>query len=80
MKRVIAALLWFNAGWTVGAFASWMTGVDALVGPLLGIVAAALIAGDPAGIIWKAQGTAKSVGEAASGAVTSVGLPEQEPA
>jgi hypothetical protein len=54
-KRIIAALLWFYAGWYAGALIADFLHVSPLIGPFLGAVAAALIAGDPRRIIWKAK-------------------------
>jgi hypothetical protein len=51
-KRVLAAILWFYAGWVVGAFVAMLLGFNDLVGPLVGVVAAALFAGDPLYLIW----------------------------
>jgi hypothetical protein len=57
MKRVAAALIWFYAGWTGGAFIDYVAGMSGLsIGPVLGVVlgtaAAAIFAGDPRRIIW----------------------------
>jgi|GEM_PF-3136073 len=51
-KRVLAAILWFYAGWGVAALVAMLCGVSDLVGPLGGVVAAALVAGDPLYLIW----------------------------
>ena len=57
MKRAAAALIWFYAGWTAGAFVDYVAGMSGIViGPVLGIVlgtaAAAIVAGDPRRLIW----------------------------
>lgn len=57
MKRVAAALIWFYAGWTAGAFIDFVAALSGVsIGPVLGIVlgtaAAAIIAGDPRRRIW----------------------------
>ncbi len=52
-KRIAAAVLWFFAGWYAGAFIAYMLGVSDILGPILGITAAALFAGDPFDVIWK---------------------------
>jgi hypothetical protein len=52
-KRVAAGVLWLFAGWYLGAFVAWMLGVSDLLGPILGIAAAVLIAGDPFQVIWQ---------------------------
>ena len=55
-KRVAAAVLWFYCGWYAGAMIAHVVGISPALGPILGVVAAVLIAGDPRGIIWpKAQ-------------------------
>ncbi len=51
-KRALAAILWFFAGWYGGALIAMLTGVSPYIGPVLGTVAAALVAGDPFGWIW----------------------------
>jgi len=51
-KRIAAAVLWFLACWTAGSFFSYTLGLDPLVGPIVGIAAAGLFAGDPRRIIW----------------------------
>ncbi len=52
-KRILAAILWFYAGWYLGAILADAFGLLPILGPWLGAVAAALFAGDPRGIIWK---------------------------
>lgn len=51
-KRILAAFLWFYAGWYAGAMLADVIGISPLFGPLLGAAAAALIVGDPRQIIW----------------------------
>ena len=51
-KRVLSTVLWFFAGWYVANFAAAILGVSFLLGPLVGTAAAALIGGDPFGLIW----------------------------
>ena len=51
-KRALAAILWFFAGWYAGALIALLLGVSPYFGPVLGTVAAALIAGDPFHLIW----------------------------
>lgn len=51
-KRVAAAILWFYTGWFVGAFVAFTAGVSPILGPILGTLAAAVIAGDPRHMIW----------------------------
>jgi len=51
-KRVASAALWFYAGWYAGAMIAHTLDLSVALGPILGVAAAALIAGDPRGIIW----------------------------
>jgi hypothetical protein len=51
-KRAVSAVLWFYTGWYAGAMIAHALGLSIALGPLLGVAAAALIAGDPRGIIW----------------------------
>lgn len=62
LKRVLAALLWFYAGWYGGAILANLLGISAMLGPIVGAAAAALVAGDPRRIIW----TAKNLSQPAS--------------
>jgi hypothetical protein len=54
-KRIVAGALWFFAGWYGGALLAEFIGVSALIGPVIGAVAAALVAGDPFRVIWSAR-------------------------
>jgi hypothetical protein len=60
-KRALAAVLWFFAGWYFGAFLAEIFGVSVAIGPIIGAAAAALIAGDPRGIIWGRQNPAAAM-------------------
>ena len=51
-KRALAAVLWFYAIWYAGAMIAQAFSLSPALGPILGTAAAALIAGDPRGIIW----------------------------
>jgi hypothetical protein len=51
-KRAASAVLWFYTGWYAGAMLAHALGLSIALGPILGVAAAALIAGDPRGIIW----------------------------
>lgn len=55
-KRVVSALLWFYAGWTLGAMIASVFALNAALGPFIGAVAAALYVGDPRRIIWTSRG------------------------
>ena len=56
-KRIAAGILWFLAAWYFGAWIALFLGVPDVLGPILGIAAAAVFAGDPLGIIWTRQAT-----------------------
>jgi len=51
-KRAASAVLWFYTGWYAGAMIAHVAGLSVALGPILGVATAALIAGDPRGIIW----------------------------
>lgn len=51
-KRALSAVLWFYCGWYAGAMIAHALDLSIAIGPILGAAAAALIAGDPRGIIW----------------------------
>ena len=51
-KRVAAGVLWLFAGWYLGNIVAYHVGLSDLLGPILGIAAAAVVAGDPLGLIW----------------------------
>jgi hypothetical protein len=59
-KRVAAGILWLYAGWFAGAIVAFVTGVSPALGPILGVSAAALIAGDPFAVIWNRTDAASS--------------------
>lgn len=74
-KRILATFLWFYAGWYAGAVIAYFVGVSPMLGPILGVAAAALVAGDPRKIIWTRRTTAPTM--------TAVAAPpssQQEPA
>ena len=54
-KRILATFLWFYAGWYAGAILAEMLGVSPLLGPIIGMAAAILVAGDPRRIIWTSR-------------------------
>jgi hypothetical protein len=51
-KRIIAAVLWFYAGWYAGSLVAIALGISPALGPIIGAAAAALFVGDPRRIIW----------------------------
>ena len=56
-KRIFAAVLWFYTGWYAGALIADFVGVSPILGPIIGIAAAGLLAGDPLGLIWGSRRT-----------------------
>ncbi len=53
-KRILATFLWFFAGWYAGAFLAYALDVNPVLGPILGMAAAVLVAADPRRVIWTA--------------------------
>lgn len=51
-KRAAAAILWFYAGWFVGAAVAFVAGLSPALGPILGTAAAAIVAVDPRQLFW----------------------------
>jgi hypothetical protein len=51
-KRTLSAVLWLLSGWYVGNILAAVFGVDPLLGPALGAMAAVFVAGDPFRLIW----------------------------
>lgn len=51
-KRIAVGILWLFAGWYLGNIVAYYVGISDLLGPILGIAAAAIVAGDPFGRIW----------------------------
>ena len=51
-KRAAAAILWFYAGWYAGASIAFVAGLSPVLGPILGIAAAAIVGVDPRRMIW----------------------------
>ena len=58
-KRALSAVLWFYTGWYAGAMIAHTLGLSIALGPIVGFAAAALIAGDPRGIIWSRSTSTK---------------------
>ena len=52
-KRVTAGVLWFFAAWYAWNVIAAMISVSAAPGPVFGLLAALLLAGDPFGSIWR---------------------------
>ena len=51
-KRSLASALWFFAGWYGGAVLAWVVGIEAPMGLLVGIAAAAFVWVDPVHLLW----------------------------
>ncbi|HEY3523905.1 MAG TPA: hypothetical protein VGK63_09380 [Candidatus Limnocylindrales bacterium] len=51
-KRLLATFLWFYAGWYAGAMIAHVLVLSPALGPIVATAAAAIIGGDPRGIIW----------------------------
>jgi hypothetical protein len=60
-KRIAAGVLWLLAGWYLGNIVAFGVGISDLLGPILGIAAAAVVAGDPLGLIWSGSTQAPTV-------------------
>lgn len=63
MKRFLAAILWFYSGWFAGAVLAFAGDLSPALGPILGVAAAAIVAGDPGHIIWS-RSTERTAGTA----------------
>ncbi len=59
-KRTLATILWFYAAWYAGAMVAHVLGLSAVLGPILGTAAAAIVAGDPRRIIWTRPATSSA--------------------
>ncbi len=71
-KRVAAGVLWLFAGWYLGNLIAYHLGLSDLFGPVLGIVAAVMVAGDPFGLLWRrAAARTASDGDAARSTVAN---------
>jgi hypothetical protein len=51
-KRILATILWLFAGWYLGNLVAFQFGLSDLFGPVLGVIAAVVVGGDPLGLIW----------------------------
>ena len=60
-KRIAAAVLWFFAGWYIGAYVAVFFAISGVIGPILGISAAALFAVDPRQVIWQRNGSVTAI-------------------
>ena len=51
-QRIAAGVLWLFAGWYLGNIVAFYFGISDLLGPILGVAGAAIVAGDPLRLIW----------------------------
>ena len=70
--RIASGVLWFLAGWAVGAVFSRALGISQVIDPLVGAAWAALIVGDPRHILWRVRA-------ASSDAVRDLGASDVPP-
>ena len=52
MKRIAVAALWFYSFWALGSMISVLVGVPDFLGPVLGLMAGAIVGLDPRHLIW----------------------------
>ncbi len=71
-KRALAAVLWFYAAWYTGAMVAQVLGLSPALGPIFGTAAAAMVAGDPRGLIWH-RPAAPPVPDGARSAIENAG-------
>jgi len=59
-RRIFATFMWFYAWWYAGAIVADVVHVSPMLGPIMGVAAAALFVGDPRKIIWSDIGPQRS--------------------
>jgi hypothetical protein len=52
-KRAIATVLWFIAGWYLGATIAFVFHFSPMLGPVIALSAAGLMGVDPRHVIWR---------------------------
>jgi hypothetical protein len=57
-KRVLAAFLWFYAGWYAGAMVAAHTALPEVLGAVAGVGIAAFVGIDPFSLFWKDRSAA----------------------
>jgi len=57
-KRLLAGILWFYAGWYAWAMVASLANLPNVLGPLVGLVAAAFVVVDPLRFVWRTRRTA----------------------
>ena len=60
-KRIIATVLWFVAGWWGGSLAVGLLALPTILAFVPGILLAALVWWDPAGVLWSRGGDRRRV-------------------
>ena len=68
IKRLGMSLIWFYAGWYAGAMAAFFGGFSPLIGPVVGVLAAAVYVGDTRGM-WGTRRKANAVSAASPAAL-----------
>jgi len=68
IKRLGMSLIWFYAGWYAGSMAAFFGGFSPLIGPVVGVLAAAVYIGDTRGM-WGTRGKANAVSAPSSTAL-----------
>ena len=53
VKRTLATVLWFLAGWSAAGFLVFAFGLPGAVAPFVGMIAALFVAVDPLNGIWR---------------------------
>ena len=53
MKRIAVGALWLASFWYLGSTLAALLGVADVVGPLLGVIASAVVVLDPLHMVWK---------------------------
>ena len=66
-KRIAATILWFVGGWILGSMALFALGLPTAIAPAVGLLFAALVFADPAGLLWP-----KRIPKAAQRVIVSV--------
>jgi len=74
IKRLGMSLIWFYAGWYAGAMAAFFGGFTPLIGPVIGVLAAAFYIGDTRGM-WGTRGASAKRATAATATSPASALP-----
>lgn len=71
LKRTASALAWFAAVWVAYEIIWSLSGVPRIIGPIAALAVAALIALDPAALLWARSARTDEPNPAAIGRVTA---------